>query len=124
MVGSKHPDQIDLFTSWVQLGEKFYEALTKYPIPLDMRTLRALKKSPLALDLYSWLSYRSFRTTQKPNSKPVFVSWALLQQQFGADYNDVKDFKRKMKMAPFAEDHGDLPGLEGRRYFRWFAPLP
>ncbi len=95
----KHPEQITLFSSWVKLGEKFYEAITKYPIPLDMRALRALKKSPLALDLYSWLSYRSFRVSQTQNRKPVFIPWVLLQQQFGADYNDLKDFKKRTKDA-------------------------
>jgi len=32
----KHPEQINLFSSWVKLGEKFYDAITKYPIPLDL----------------------------------------------------------------------------------------
>jgi hypothetical protein len=27
----------------MELGEQFYEAITKFPVPLDMRTLKALK---------------------------------------------------------------------------------
>lgn len=93
----KQPDQADLFTSWVELGEPFYEALIAHPVPLDMRTLQAIKSSSLALDLYAWLSYRHHRVSQA--KKPVFVSWKQLQQQFGADYKDVKGFKRFAKIA-------------------------
>ena len=81
------------------MGEQFYEAITKFPVPLDMRTLKALKKSPLALDLYAWLAYRSFRASQTKEKKPVFVSWKLLQQQFGASYNDTDNLKKHLKTA-------------------------
>jgi hypothetical protein len=57
----KRPDQADLFSSWIELGETFYEAIVAHPVPLDMRTLQALKSSSMALDLYAWLAYRSHR---------------------------------------------------------------
>lgn len=46
--------QDNLWESWVELGEDFYAAITAAPVPRDMRALRALKRSPLALDLYAW----------------------------------------------------------------------
>ena len=60
----KQPAQQDLFASWVELGEKFYEAIIAHPVPLDMRTLQALKSSSLALDIYAWLAYRSHRVNR------------------------------------------------------------
>jgi hypothetical protein len=93
----KQPDQGDLFASWVELGEAFYTALIAHPVPLDMRTLQALKSSSMALDLYAWLAYRSHRVTQ--TKKPVFVAWKLLYQQFGAGYNDLNDFRKRAKDA-------------------------
>ena len=69
---SKQPAQQDLFASWVELGEKFYEAIIARPVPLDMRTLQALKSSSLALDIYAWLAYRSHRVNR--HKKAVFVS--------------------------------------------------
>ena len=30
------------------------------PVPIDLNTLRAMKRSPLGLDLYLWLTYRTF----------------------------------------------------------------
>ena len=47
------------------LGEKFFAAITAYPVPVDMRALRALKRSPLALDLYAWLSYEAYPGAQQ-----------------------------------------------------------
>jgi hypothetical protein len=91
----KQPAQSDLFSSWVELGEKFYEAIVAHPVPLDMRTLQALKSSSLALDLYAWLAYRSHRVNH--TKKPAFISWKQMHKQFGASYNDPKDFKRRAK---------------------------
>jgi hypothetical protein len=93
----KRPDQDNLFSSWIELGETFYEALIAHPVPLDMRTLQALKSSSMALDLYAWLAYRSHRVNQ--TKQPAFIAWKLLYQQFGASYNDPKDFKRRAKDA-------------------------
>ena len=48
----KRSDQANLWDSWIELGEKFYEAVTLSSVPVDLRALKALKRSPLALDLY------------------------------------------------------------------------
>ena len=87
--------QDDLFESWVELGEKFYQAVTAAPVPLDMRALKALKKSPLALDLYSWLAYKTWNAARKGASQTV--SWTGLHAQMGADYTEVRDFKKKVR---------------------------
>lgn len=93
----KQPEQPDLFSSWIELGDTFFEALVAAPIPVDMRTLKALKQSPLALDLYAWIAYRSHRVNE--SGKPAFVPWRALKTQFGADYSDLRDFKRYLKEA-------------------------
>lgn len=87
--------QDDLFESWVELGEKFYQAITAAPVPLDMRALRALKKSPLALDLYSWLAYKTWNAARKGEAQAV--SWAGLHAQMGSDYSEIRDFKKKVR---------------------------
>ena len=45
-----------------------------------MNTLRALKRSPLGLDLYVWLVYRTFTMRA-----PLCLSWRQVLCQFGAD---------------------------------------
>lgn len=92
-----NPSQSSLFGSWIMLGESFYEAVLAHPVPVDMRALRALKQSPLALDLYAWLAYRTFRVAE--GGKAQFVPWRGLRAQFGTDYSDLKNFKRKAKSA-------------------------
>ena len=59
-----------IWESWIELGEKFYEAVTLSSVPVDLRALRALKRSPLALDLYAWLTYTAFVATKarRPSS--------------------------------------------------------
>jgi hypothetical protein len=53
-----------------------------------MRALKALKRSPMALDIYCWLTYRLSYLR-----KPTEIPWAVLQIQFGADYTRTRGFK-------------------------------
>ena len=93
----KSPEQGMLWNSWIEVGEKFFQAILASPVPVDMRALRALRKSPLALDLYSWAVHRTFSVTKR--GTPQRLTWKQLQAQFGGDYSEAKDFKRKAKVA-------------------------
>lgn len=94
----KRPEQGVLWGSWIELGEKFFQAITASPVPVDTRALRALKRSPLALDLYALASYKSF-TANKAGAQ--FIPWVGLLQQLGADYDPkrIDNFKGKVKNA-------------------------
>jgi hypothetical protein len=93
----REPAQGALFESVIELGERFYKAITNAPVPVNMRTLRAIKGSALALDLYAWATYRAFTATQA--GKTAFVTWEQLMGQFGADYAHVQHFRAKAKAA-------------------------
>ena len=93
----KEPEQGALFTSWIELSEPFYEAILSAPVPVDVRALRALKRSPLALDLYAWLAYQSFLSTQR--GRATFVSWTQMMKHLGTDYADLRNFRRHAKSA-------------------------
>ena len=75
----RKPDQPALWESKVRLSEEFFNEIIRHPVPLDMNTLKALKRSPLGLDLYLWLVYRTFtlRTPQR-------ITWRQVYRQFGA----------------------------------------
>ena len=77
---TKRPDAPSLWDSTIQLGEQFFNEIIAHPVPLDLNTLKALKRSPLGLDLYFWLVYRTFTLTA-----PLTLSWRQLFRQFGAD---------------------------------------
>ena len=49
------PEGQALWESKIELSEKFFNEIIRRPVPIDMNTLKALKRSPLGLDLYLWL---------------------------------------------------------------------
>jgi hypothetical protein len=91
------PTQQGLFQSWIELNHRFFEAITNAPVPVDMRALWALKRSPLALDLYAFVGYRAFIATQ--TGRVQFVTWEQLMGQLGTDYTHVQHFRAKTKTA-------------------------
>ena len=93
----KRPDVSTLWESKIELGEKFFNEIISHPVPLDMNILKALKRSPLGLDLYLWLTYRTFSLQQ-----PLCLSWRQVYRQFGSvpdkasDNVTVQNFRRKL----------------------------
>ena len=85
---SKQPEQGALWGSWIELGEDFFRAVTGAPVPVDMRALRALKRSPLALDLYAWATWRIFRL-----QRPSFIPWDGLMRQMDGEYDRADNFE-------------------------------
>ena len=86
----QRPEQAAAWRSTVTLSRGFFGAITERPVPIDLRALRALR-SPMALDLYLWLTYRNSYLRQATR-----VPWALLARQLGADYRHRRDFKRRV----------------------------
>jgi hypothetical protein len=85
---SKDPAQAGLWKSTVTLSERFFAEVVDRPVPIDMRALKALRKSPMALDIYAWMTYRASYL-----KKPTTIPWQALALQFGSDYSRLRDFK-------------------------------
>lgn len=85
------PKQPPLFGSSLHLGEQFFNAITESPVPVDLVALRALKNSPLALDLYAWASFKTFIASTTNN--PQHIPWKALQMQMGGDYARTRAFR-------------------------------
>ena len=115
----RKPDEPSLWESKIELGEKFFNEIVRHPVPIDMNTLTALKRSPLGLDLYLWLVYRTFALRA-----PKRITWRLLYSQFGAhpdkasDNNTVQAFRykvirelKKIKLAWPELNYTTAPGL-------------
>ncbi|MBV8844136.1 MAG: hypothetical protein JO307_15115 [Bryobacterales bacterium] len=105
----KDPNQTALWGSWIELGEKFFDAITAFPVPADLRALRALKRSPLALDLYAWLTYEAWRAQR--SGKVRFETWEQLHTHLGAEYGRLDHFRTKAKAA-LAKIKTVYPGLK------------
>ena len=82
----RKPDDRSLWDSKIRLGEDLFNEIIQHPVPLDMNTLAALKRSPLGLDFYLWLNYRNFALCA-----PLRLSWRALYRQFGADPAKAND---------------------------------
>ena len=93
----RKPDLPSLWQSKIELSEKFFNEIIRHPVPLDMNTLKALKRCALGLDLYLWLVYRTFSLRA-----PLRLSWSHLYRQFEADpskagnHDTVQYFRRKV----------------------------
>lgn len=89
----KSPDQMPLWKSSVTLSTDFFNEIITRPVPVDMLALKALKRSPMELDIYCWLTYRMSYL-----HKDTVIPWPFLQMQFGADYaqdaQGLRDFKK------------------------------
>ncbi|MEG4917664.1 replication protein RepA [Microcoleus sp. B7-D4] len=93
----RNPDQGSFWESYIVLDEDFHRALVANPVPFDIDHLRALKRSPLAIDLYSWLTYRLFRLGN--DYRGVTISYSDLKKQFGSEYSRDDNFKAALKEA-------------------------
>lgn len=78
------PTQDTLWQSSVRLGESLFEEIVKNRVPLDMRILKAMRRSSLGLDLYLWLSYKTFALYAQ-GKKPERLNWHIVYRQFGSD---------------------------------------
>jgi len=76
--------------SYIELSEEFYNQIIESSAPVDMRALNLLKYSPLAMDIYIWLTYKMSIITE-----PVTISWPGLMEQIGVGYaSDRKGLNR------------------------------
>ena len=115
----RKPDEPSLWESKIRLGEDLFNEIINHPVPLDMNTLMALTRCALGLDLYLWLTYRTFALRA-----PLRLTWRQVYRQFGAhpdnasDKRTVLNFRRKVlrelkkiKMAWPELNYSTAPGV-------------
>ena len=86
--------QTALFPSFIDLSDEFFEEMMRHGVPVNLAALKPLKRSPLALDLYAWATYRNYNRKGR-----LAVPWTLLAAQFGAEYERPGDFAKAAKEA-------------------------
>ena len=74
----------------ISLSEKFFILSGESVVPLETKIIHQLRKSPLAMDLYSWLTHRTTNVKY-----PTLIKWKDLELQFGAHYKRLRDFRSK-----------------------------
>lgn len=83
------PKQAGLWESTITLSDQFYREVIDRPVPIDMRAIKALKRSPLALDIYTWLTYRMSYL-----KRPTVIPWEAVAMMLGSNYAQLRDFRR------------------------------
>ena len=97
-----------------------FNEIISHPVPIQTLTpSHALKRSPLGLDLYLWLVYRTFTLRA-----PLRLTWRLLYRQFGAHPDNahnkktVQNFRckvlrelKKIKLAWTGLNYSTAPGV-------------
>jgi replication initiator protein len=93
---TKDERQRVLWPSTIALSLDYYESLQAHAVPLCESDLAALAHSAVSLDLYAWLAQRLHRIDP---TRPQFISWAAVKEQFGADYKRMNKFKEVFRVA-------------------------
>ena len=76
---------------FVVLGHRMFQEMLHHAVPIRTSTLDALRRSPLTIDLYLWLSYRLFQLQERK-----IVPWEALEKQFGTNFRCPHDFRRNL----------------------------
>lgn len=74
----------------LNLNKKFLEDLLANPVPIDLNVLHAIRKSPMAMDVYTWIAYRTYGIYTS-GGRPVKIPWESLQAQFAANFGGNLD---------------------------------
>ena len=82
------------FIKKIRLSTAFYDGLRRHPVAIDRGAVQKIRNSPVALDIYLWLSYRLPAIEAETP-----ISWTALWRQFGHGIGTFRFFKR-----PFAEN--------------------
>ena len=73
----------------VTLSAAFFHEAVKNAVPLDLTVIRTLKQSPLALDIYCWLTHRYFKMKHSTR-----IPWSSIAEQFGTCHMELRQFRR------------------------------
>lgn len=82
--GNGNHKQATLWSSTITLSQDFFDEIMKSSVVIDMRAVKALKRSPMALDIYCWLTYQMFKLNH-----PTVIRWEFLMERFGSNYAET-----------------------------------
>jgi len=82
------PHAKSAWESKLTLSQVFFDECINHSVPIDLRVIHKLT-SPLAIDIYVWLTYRL-----NSIAHPTPISWDQIKWQFGANYaNDAQGLR-------------------------------
>ena len=90
----RDPEVQMLWTSSIELNHRLFREIVEQAVPLDMRTLRAIRRSPLGIDLYMFITNHTYQKWSRWET--LKVPWRELDEQVGSEPNrrGTKDVSR------------------------------
>jgi hypothetical protein len=80
----------------IVLSDEFYSEINAHRIPTDLEAVKLLISSPALLDLFMWLSYRSF-TAKGEERIPLFGPGGLTAQLGSVEYARPRKFRERLE---------------------------
>jgi hypothetical protein len=99
----EEPNAHWLWQNLIVLSTEFADLIRKGSIPIDLETVRGLKESPATLDLYIWLSWRTYKLKEEAGV-PLFGPTGLFAQ-LGTATTDPYKAKQQLKVWLRAVSH-------------------
>ena len=84
------------FENEIVLSDDFYREINAHRIPTDLEAVKLLVHSPAVLDLFMWLSYRSF-TARGEERIPLFGPEGLSAQLGSVQYARPRKFREQLE---------------------------
>ena len=84
------------FENEIVLSDEFYSEINAHRIPTDLEAVKLLVHSPAVLDLFMWLSYRSF-TAKGEERIPLFGPEGLSAQLGSVEYARPRKFREQLE---------------------------
>ena len=78
----------------VVLSDRFFTQVAESAVPLDAVILNKVRRSPLSIDAYGWLTHR-MNTVDKRTAN----TWRNIEKQFGSEYSEPRQFRRRFRQA-------------------------
>ena len=82
------------FPSKLLLGARFFNEMVTHHVPMNLGAYKVLSESPLAMDMYLWLTHKMFNLNDNE-----YIHWSRIKDRFGHGYaNNSKgklNFNRK-----------------------------
>lgn len=72
----------------VTVTQEFFKMARSSSVPLDATLVRKLRSSPMALDIYAWLTWRVWNL-----QKETRIPWIALERQLGSQYRSHRQFR-------------------------------
>ena len=108
----KRPNERVLWDSKIRLGEDFFNEIISHPVPIEMNTLTALKRSPLGLDSVPVADLPDLRA---PRSATALLAAGVPSVRSGTGSGQRQSYRPSLppQSAPrVKEDQAGLAGVE------------